>query len=79
MSFTVKVVISVLIGIGIGAACRWFKLPVPAPPTLIGALLVTSITVGYQVTDHWLGSPAQAQNPAAQEEGVDSPSQPRSS
>ncbi len=32
---------------GIGAACRWFDVPVPAPPALAGALLVLAMTLGY--------------------------------
>jgi XapX domain-containing protein len=48
----VKIVMAFLIGLLIGISCRWFKIPVPAPPTLIGALLVLSITVGYIVTDY---------------------------
>jgi XapX domain-containing protein len=40
-----------LLGIGIGAACRWFDLPLPAPPKLVGALLVQAMTVGFVITD----------------------------
>jgi len=47
----VKTAIGVVIGIAIGVACRWFDLPVPAPPRLMGAVLVLSLTTGYVVTD----------------------------
>lgn len=35
------------LGLAIGAGCRWFDLPLPAPPRLVGALLVLAMTLGY--------------------------------
>ena len=52
-----KLVIGVVIALLIGAACRYFKLPVPAPPTLYGVLLIFAITAGYIVADY--GLPAE--------------------
>lgn len=46
-----NVVIGLLLAFGIGAACRWFGIPLPAPPNLVGAALVGAITVGFLVTD----------------------------
>jgi XapX domain-containing protein len=46
-----KIAISFVIGLSIGVLCRWFDVPVPAPPKLVGALLVLSITIGYIGTD----------------------------
>lgn len=43
-----------LLALGIGAACRWFDVPLPAPLRLEGALLVVAITVGFLVTDRLL-------------------------
>ncbi len=43
--------IGILLGIGIGLACRWFDLPLPAPPRLLGALLVVAMTAGFVGTD----------------------------
>ena len=43
--------IGVLLGIAIGLACRWFDLPLPAPPKLVGALLVVAMTAGFVGTD----------------------------
>ena len=31
----------------IGFACRYFTLPIPAPPTFMGAVLVLTMTLGY--------------------------------
>ena len=35
------------IGLTIGVGCRLFDLPLPAPPRLVGALLVVAITLGF--------------------------------
>jgi XapX domain-containing protein len=43
--------IGLLLGLAIGAACRWFDLPLPAPHKLLGALLVQAMTAGFVVTD----------------------------
>lgn len=49
-----KIVFAIALALGIGAACRWFEIPVPAPPRLLGALLILAVTVGYVLTDRWL-------------------------
>jgi XapX domain-containing protein len=54
-----KVVIGILLGLGIGAACRWFDIPLPSPPKLIGAILVVAMTVGYIATDRYLSKPPE--------------------
>ena len=46
-----RTAIAFLIALLIGAGCRWFEIPVPSPPKLIGALLVLTMTVGYLATD----------------------------
>ena len=33
----------------IGAGCRYFDIPSPAPPQLIGALLLVAMTLGFVV------------------------------
>jgi XapX domain-containing protein len=45
------VIIGLILGFGIGLACRWFDLPLPAPPKLVGALLVVAMTAGFVGTD----------------------------
>jgi XapX domain-containing protein len=39
--------LAVAIGLSIGVGCRWFDLPLPAPPKLLGALLVMAMTLGF--------------------------------
>lgn len=45
-------VFGVALGFMIGAGCRWFDLPLPAPPRIVGALLVVTMTFGFLVTDY---------------------------
>lgn len=49
--------IGIALGLAIGAGCRWFDIPVPAPPRLVGALLVVAMTLGFLGTG-WLLSMA---------------------
>ena len=49
-----KIAISLAIGLAIGAGCRVFDIPVPSPPTIVGVLLILSITVGYMTADRLL-------------------------
>ena len=49
--------ISIALGLGIGTGCRWFDLPLPAPPKLVGALLVVAMTLGFAGADHLLQGP----------------------
>lgn len=41
--------LGILMCMGIGAVCRYFDVPLPAPPNFMGALLVVSMTSGYVV------------------------------
>jgi len=44
----------ILLGFGIGFGCRAFGIPSPAPPVLVGALLVVAMTSGYILADRFL-------------------------
>ncbi len=57
-------VIGVVLAFTIGAACRWFDLPVPAPPKVLGALLVVAMTLGY-ITADWYKSSRPSTNASA--------------
>jgi XapX domain-containing protein len=50
----VKVALGLLLGLAIGALCRFLAIPSPAPPVLPGALLVVAMTLGYIAADRWL-------------------------
>jgi XapX domain-containing protein len=43
-----SLLIGLVLAVSIGAFCRLVGLPLPAPPVLIGALLVVAMTIGYQ-------------------------------
>lgn len=45
--------VGILVAIGIGALVRALRLPVPAPPTVYGALMVLGLTSGYLLMS-WL-------------------------
>lgn len=50
-----KVALGLLLGLAIGAVCRYLVIPLPAPPVLPGALLVVAMTLGYIAADRWTG------------------------
>ncbi len=48
-----KIALSLLLALAIGVACRLAAIPLPAPPVLIGALLVLAMMLGYVTTDRF--------------------------
>jgi XapX domain-containing protein len=50
----IRIVAGIALGLLIGASCRYFDIPSPAPPKLIGAILVVAMTVGYIGADKLL-------------------------
>jgi len=53
----INTVIGLILGLAIGAGCRWFDLPSPAPPKIVGALLVVMMTLGFLAADWAIGQP----------------------
>lgn len=53
-----ELLMALALGLGIGVGCRWFDLPLPAPPKLVGALLVLSMTLGFVVASRLTGGAA---------------------
>ena len=47
-------IIGLVLGLVIGAGCRFFDIPSPAPPRLIGAFLLLAMTVGFVTADYIL-------------------------
>lgn len=43
-------VVGIAIGLAVGAVCRWFDIPCPAPPRVIGAVIVIAMTLGFVVS-----------------------------
>jgi XapX domain-containing protein len=50
----VTAIIGLLLGAVIGAGCRFFDIPSPAPPRLIGACLLLAMTIGFVTAEHVL-------------------------
>ncbi len=50
-----KVALGLLLAFTIGVVCRLVFIPLPAPPVLIGALVVLAMTLGYVATDRYAG------------------------
>ncbi len=46
--------VGILVALAIGALVRVMKLPVPAPPTVWGALMVLGLTIGYLAMNWFL-------------------------
>ncbi len=54
-----KAGIGLVLAFTVGFACRAFGIPSPAPPVILGALLVMAMTVAYIGVDRWMGKPAR--------------------
>lgn len=59
-----KIAAGLLLGLCIGAVCRWLDIPVPSPPKIPGALLVLAMTIGYVATDWLVAARFAAKKPA---------------
>ncbi len=56
-----KVILGLTLAFSIGVFCRLVGVPLPAPPVLIGALLVLAMTTGYLLTDRYCTQRAYTQ------------------
>lgn len=59
--------IGIILGLTIGFCCRWFDIPLPSPPNLVGALLVIAMTLGFITADKILAPTPSAQAESAHE------------
>jgi len=57
-TFAVKSLFGLALAFAIGFACRAFGIPSPAPPVIVGALLVVAMTTGYLLVDRFMAQPA---------------------
>jgi XapX domain-containing protein len=64
-----KAVIGLILAFALGFACRAFGIPSPAPPVIMGALLVMAMTIGYVLVDRYA-----AAHPARHEADCGGPS-----
>lgn len=70
----IKIVAGMVLGLLIGASCRWFDIPLPGPPRLVGAFLIVSITFGYLATDKLIATKFASKGPALTREMCGGPS-----
>jgi XapX domain-containing protein len=54
-----KIVLGVVVALCIGAGCRFFGIPLPGPPAILGAFLAVAMATGYTVTDKILAGRAR--------------------
>jgi XapX domain-containing protein len=52
--------IGIVLAFALGFGCRAFGIPSPAPPLILGALLVMTMTIGYIAVDRWMALPGSA-------------------
>lgn len=50
----VKILLGILLAFVIGAVTRMAGIPVPAPPAIMGALLVVAMTLGFNVMNYYM-------------------------
>ncbi len=46
-----RILAGLILALSVGAIARATGLPLPAPPVLVGALLVLAMTLGYEAVD----------------------------
>jgi len=49
-----KLVIGLVLAVCVGIGCRWFGIPLPGPPAIMGAAMAVAMASGYTATDYWL-------------------------
>jgi len=49
-----KLAIGLVLALCVGIACRWFGIPLPGPPAIMGAAMAVAMACGYTLTDHLL-------------------------
>jgi XapX domain-containing protein len=59
----VKIICGVVVGVLIGVGCRFFEIPLPGPPAILGAFLAVAMATGYTVTDKVLAGRRRADAP----------------
>jgi len=57
-----KIILGLILGFFIGLGCSLLNIPVPAPPVLVGALLVVAMSTGYTVTDRYVSAKSRPKN-----------------
>ncbi|HVC61315.1 MAG TPA: DUF1427 family protein [Acetobacteraceae bacterium] len=40
-------IVGIAVGFAVGVVCRWLDIPSPAPPRIIGAVILIAMTLGF--------------------------------
>lgn len=47
-----KLLIGLVLAVCVGIGCRWFGIPLPGPPAIMGAAMAVAMATGYTATDY---------------------------
>jgi XapX domain-containing protein len=60
-----KLVIGLIVAVCLGIGCRWFAIPLPGPPAIMGAAMAVAMATGYTATDYFLTRKSNSAAPPA--------------
>ena len=60
-----KIAVGLLLAVCVGIGCRWFGIPLPGPPAIMGAAMAVAMATGYTATDYVLTRKSNVALPAA--------------
>jgi XapX domain-containing protein len=49
-----KIAIGLILAVFVGVGCRFFAIPLPGPPAILGAFMAVAMATGYTFTDYLL-------------------------
>src|SRR6202453_3441932 len=73
LGVVMKLVIGLIVALCVGIGCRWFGIPLPGPPAIMGAAMAVAMATGYTATDYWLTRKPSATDSSVQAPAVPSP------
>ena len=59
-----KIAIGLVLAVCVGIGCRWFGIPLPGPPAIMGAAMAVAMATGYTATDYYLTRKSDSAPPA---------------
>jgi XapX domain-containing protein len=57
-----KLIIGLILAVCVGIGCRFFGIPLPGPPAIMGAAMAVAMATGYTATDYWLVKTTTSKN-----------------
>jgi len=60
-----KLAVGLVLAICVGIGCRWFGIPLPGPPAIMGAAMAVAMATGYTAADYFLTRKSNSAPPAA--------------